>query len=763
MSGYIGAKPSGVISSAGRAEIKKKFELTSTQSVFTGLVYTPNLVSVFHNGIRLVDVTDYTATDGSTITLTEAAVSGDELVVIATSTFVPSGVDKAFVDSLNVDADTLDGQEGVYYTNYTDTAISNLVDSAPGALDTLNELAEALGDDANFATTVNNNIATKLPLSGGAMTGVISNFESTGIDDQATSNVLTILSNGSVGIGAAGTTRFTLSGTANADDLSSYMLYALGASAKLYIGASNATDNVVTGSALGDAIFRTNGGDMLFSVDSGSSSTLRIDSSGLDVTGNITISGTVDGRDIATDGIKLNTIETNADVTDTANVGSALTGFSTGTDATGSDLIPVYDVSSGTWEKQTITNAALQGPQGIQGIQGVQGPQGADGYVGADGADGADGATGATGAQGPTGPAGADGDDGATGPQGPIGNTGPQGATGNTGPQGPIGNTGADGNDGATGPQGNTGATGPQGNTGPQGPTGATGPQGPQGVAGTNAAVYNNNTSSTGYFDLPSGNTAQRPSSPQVGYIRFNTDKNTAEVYTSLGWYGTEEAVPAIFNARVFLVGGGGGNSGGVPGVYFGGGGGGGLASDVASQTLSTGVTYTVTVGAGGYGGNGITGGTGGTSSLTGPSVNLTAAGGYGDPHNTPVGGGNPLYSGASNGGAYPGGVGAGAGGNASYGQAGPAVSTNITGTTVSGYGGGGRAGNNGGTATGGNSGTGANGEGSGGPFRAGTAGRVIIRSPKASSNYTGNPSVSTVGSDYLYTFNSSGTIIFEK
>ena len=44
---------------------------------------------------------------------------------------------------------------------YVDSAVSNLVDSAPGALDTLNELAAALGDDPNFATTINNNIASK--------------------------------------------------------------------------------------------------------------------------------------------------------------------------------------------------------------------------------------------------------------------------------------------------------------------------------------------------------------------------------------------------------------------------------------------------------------------------------------------------------------------------------------------------------------------------------------------------------------------------
>ena len=44
--------------------------------------------------------------------------------------------------------------------SYVGTAISNLVDSAPGALDTLNELAAALGDDANFATSISNTVAT---------------------------------------------------------------------------------------------------------------------------------------------------------------------------------------------------------------------------------------------------------------------------------------------------------------------------------------------------------------------------------------------------------------------------------------------------------------------------------------------------------------------------------------------------------------------------------------------------------------------------
>ena len=46
-----------------------------------------------------------------------------------------------------------------------DTRVASLVDSAPETLNTLDELAAALGDDANFATTVTNQIASKLDTS----------------------------------------------------------------------------------------------------------------------------------------------------------------------------------------------------------------------------------------------------------------------------------------------------------------------------------------------------------------------------------------------------------------------------------------------------------------------------------------------------------------------------------------------------------------------------------------------------------------------
>ena len=49
-------------------------------------------------------------------------------------------------------------------TSYVTTQINNLINGAPGVLDTLNELAAALGDDANFATTIATSVGTKLSI-----------------------------------------------------------------------------------------------------------------------------------------------------------------------------------------------------------------------------------------------------------------------------------------------------------------------------------------------------------------------------------------------------------------------------------------------------------------------------------------------------------------------------------------------------------------------------------------------------------------------
>lgn len=70
---------------------------------------------------------------------------------------------------LNISSDAMAASNSMTYgglnvatESYVSTQISNLISSAPGALDTLNELAAALGDDPNFATTMTNALAGKL-------------------------------------------------------------------------------------------------------------------------------------------------------------------------------------------------------------------------------------------------------------------------------------------------------------------------------------------------------------------------------------------------------------------------------------------------------------------------------------------------------------------------------------------------------------------------------------------------------------------------
>ena len=134
---------SGATADQTNAEIKTAYEANSNTNVFLDAEKTKL------TGIETNATADQTASE----------------ILTAVKT-----VDGA---SSGLDADLLDGQHGSYYTQYADTAVSNLVASAPAALDTLNELAAALGDDANFATTTATSLGEKLPKSGGTMTGTL--------------------------------------------------------------------------------------------------------------------------------------------------------------------------------------------------------------------------------------------------------------------------------------------------------------------------------------------------------------------------------------------------------------------------------------------------------------------------------------------------------------------------------------------------------------------------------------------------------------
>ena len=189
--------------------------------------------------------------------------------------------------------------------SYVGTQISNLVDSAPSTLDTLNELAAALGDDANFSTTVTDSIATKLPLSGGTLTGVLKlpdGSESAPALSFANDTDLGIYrfvsgSNDYLGIATGGTIRAHF-GPAG-----------ITSTGNVYSGNSNEFRNY-GGTWKATTGLTGNGFEFINSVD-GTAMTLS-SAGNLDVGNNITLGGTVDGRDVATDGSKLDGIAANA-------------------------------------------------------------------------------------------------------------------------------------------------------------------------------------------------------------------------------------------------------------------------------------------------------------------------------------------------------------------------------------------------------------------------------------------------------------------
>ena len=90
----------------------------------------------------------------------------------AAATDATTKADQALVDA-KAYADTAEADAVTTANAYTDAEISAIVDGAPGTLDTLNELAAALGDDANLSTTLSTQIGTKVSKSGDTMTGTL--------------------------------------------------------------------------------------------------------------------------------------------------------------------------------------------------------------------------------------------------------------------------------------------------------------------------------------------------------------------------------------------------------------------------------------------------------------------------------------------------------------------------------------------------------------------------------------------------------------
>jgi hypothetical protein len=308
---------------------------------------------------------------------------------------------------------------------------------------------------------------------------------------------------------------------------------------------------------------------------------------------------------------------------------------------------------------------------------------------------------------------------------------------------------------------------------------------------------------STGAITVPTGTTAQRPSTLAAGMIRYNTTTNQTEIYSGIAWIAITSQT---YSVSYLILGGGGG--GGYQDIGGGGGGGGFLSS---TTTLTGGNSYTITIGAGGAGGSSNQGTSGSNTVFSGVDTSIGGGGGgagnTGSSHNGlngGSGGGGGLSGGtggsgtsgqgyaggtyASGGGGATAGGGGGAGavggnGNGGTGQGGAGgngLSSSLSGAAVT-YGGGGGGGGDASSGTGGTGGGGTGGYRSGNPTTtvmaggvnlggggggsggysggvggAGGSGLVII-SYAGSQRGTGG-TVSTSGGNTIHTFTSSGT-----
>ena len=127
-------------------------------------------VELYHNNVKKIETTAAGATVTGTIT-------GDITGSLSGTATQSSNLTNHNTGGLTEGSNLYytDSRVGTYLSNNgyatQSTIVAAITDSAPGTLNTLNELAAALGDDASFSTTVTDSIATKLPLAGGTITG----------------------------------------------------------------------------------------------------------------------------------------------------------------------------------------------------------------------------------------------------------------------------------------------------------------------------------------------------------------------------------------------------------------------------------------------------------------------------------------------------------------------------------------------------------------------------------------------------------------
>jgi len=152
---WTSANPTLAAGELGYETDTTKFKLGDGSTAWTSLGY---------GGVSQADIDNAVANvidlaPGSLDTLNELAASiGDDADFANT---VNDNIATAEANAIS-HANSVASSAQTAAEGYADSAIANLINSAPDALNTLDELANALGDDANFSATVTNSLANKI-------------------------------------------------------------------------------------------------------------------------------------------------------------------------------------------------------------------------------------------------------------------------------------------------------------------------------------------------------------------------------------------------------------------------------------------------------------------------------------------------------------------------------------------------------------------------------------------------------------------------
>ena len=143
------------------------FVQQTTNTVGTGTYSLSGTVSGrqgFLDGNSSGDTVRYSVTDGANWEVSEGIVTAGQVTraTVLASSNGGAAVSWGSGDKYIQQVLTSDEVDQFATESYVDSAVAGIVDSAPATLDTLNELAAALGDDPNFATTTATAIGEKL-------------------------------------------------------------------------------------------------------------------------------------------------------------------------------------------------------------------------------------------------------------------------------------------------------------------------------------------------------------------------------------------------------------------------------------------------------------------------------------------------------------------------------------------------------------------------------------------------------------------------